>query len=294
MKWARVLEGRPLLFEVPQAGSGAHGMNAFRTRPSARSPSASCRRRNRRAGSEGELAAIEWAGDAHVPPATRPPPALSVPVRTRGSEDLLWLLISLRRPTIFSALAPAWQRRVALGASNIRIWPGTRQRDSRVYSPEERRTVANVIRDMAAEAARHGVTVSLEYHPQTLTDETGSALSLIEAVAHPNVYLYWQPRPGLPLDEALVEIARIGEHISHLHVFAWDGDRNRLPLASAADYWRAVLAAIPSSRWTGRRFAMLEFVAGDDPGAFLADAATLRKILEAEFPPGASAFAGGD
>ncbi|MFQ6240289.1 sugar phosphate isomerase/epimerase family protein [Sinorhizobium meliloti] len=240
------------------------------------------------------LAAIEWAGDAHVPPGDASTARTVGYLCERAGLKTSYGSYIAPPTDDLSALAPALATAVALGASNIRIWPGTRQRDSRVYSPEERRTVANVIRDMAAEAARHGVTVSLEYHPQTLTDETGSALSLIEAVAHPNVYLYWQPRPGLPLDEALVEIARIGEHISHLHVFAWDGDRNRLPLASAADYWRAVLAAIPSSRWTGRRFAMLEFVAGDDPGAFLADAATLRKILEAEFPPGASAIAGGD
>ncbi|MFQ6163630.1 sugar phosphate isomerase/epimerase family protein [Sinorhizobium meliloti] len=241
-----------------------------------------------------KLAAIEWAGDVHVPPGD------AYTARTVGYLcERAGLKTSygsyIAPPTDdLSALAPALATAVALGASNIRIWPGARQRDSRVYSPEERRAVANVIRDMATEAARHGVTVSLEYHPQSLTDETGSALSLIEAVAHPNVYLYWQPRPGLPLDDAVTEIARIGEHISHVHVFAWDGDRNRLPLASAADYWQTALAAMPPSRWTGRRFAMLEFVAGDDPGAFLADAATLRKILEAEFPPGAFAIAGGD
>ncbi|RVO00612.1 sugar phosphate isomerase/epimerase family protein, partial [Sinorhizobium meliloti] len=193
-----------------------------------------------------------------------------------------------------SALAPALATAVALGASNIRIWPGTRQRASRDYSADEWRDAADAIRDMGAEAARHGITVSLEYHPQTLTDETSSALRLIEAVAHPNVYLYWQPRPGLPLVEALTEIASIGAHVSHVHVFAWDRERKRFPLASAEGYWQAALAAMPQSRWTGRRFAMLEFVAGDDPAAFLADAATLRKILKAEFPPGASAIADRD
>ncbi|YCI04693.1 TIM barrel protein [Ensifer sp. D2-11] len=240
------------------------------------------------------LAAIEWAGDAHVPPGE------ASTARTVGhlceSAGLKTSYGSYIAPPTddLSALAPALATAIALGASNIRIWPGTRQRDSRDYSDHERRAAADVIRDMAAEAARHGVTLSLEYHPQTLTDETGSALSLIEAVAHPNVYLYWQPRPGLPLDDAVTEIARIGEHVSHVHVFAWDRDRNRFPLASAADYWRTALAAMPPSRWTGRRFAMLEFVAGDDPAAFLADAATLRKVLQAEFPPGASPIADGD
>jgi sugar phosphate isomerase/epimerase len=240
------------------------------------------------------LAAVEWAGDAHVPPGdTSTARTVRCLCESAGLETSYGSYVAPPSDDL-SAFESALATAVALGASNIRIWPGTRQRDSRDYSAEERRAAADAIRDMGAEAARHGVTVSLEYHPQTLTDETGSALSLIEAVGHPNVYLYWQPRPGLPLDDAVTEIARIGEHISHVHVFAWDGDRNRFPLASAADYWQTALAAMPASRWTGRRFAMLEFVARDDPAAFLADAATLRKILKAEFPPGASAIADGD
>ncbi|RVO98958.1 sugar phosphate isomerase/epimerase family protein [Sinorhizobium meliloti] len=240
------------------------------------------------------LAAIEWAGDAHVPPGD------TSTARTVGhlceSAGLKTSYGSYVAPPTddLSALAPALATAVALGASNIRIWPGTRQRASRGYSADERRDAADAIRDMGAEAARHGITVSLEYHPQTLTDETSSALRLIEAVAHPNVYLYWQPRPGLPLVGALTEIASIGAHVSHVHVFAWDHERKRFPLASAEGYWQTALAAMPQSRWTGRRFAMLEFVAGDDPAAFLADAATLRKILKAEFPPSASAIADGN
>ncbi|NRP72424.1 hypothetical protein ILFOPFJJ_03322 [Ensifer psoraleae] len=226
------------------------------------------------------LAAIEWAGDAHVVPGDEP-----------VARNLARLCESAGLATSYgSYVAPptddlpvfrrALDSAIALGASNIRIWPGTRQRDSKDYSEGERRTAAAAIRDMGAEAARHGVTVSLEYHPQSLTDESDSARRLIDAIAHDNVYLYWQPRPGLPLGEALAEVAQIGEHVSHVHVFAWDADRNRFSLRSASDYWRTVLAEMPASRWTGRRFAMLEFVANDDPAAFLEDAATLRHILE--------------
>ncbi|RVE92043.1 sugar phosphate isomerase/epimerase family protein [Sinorhizobium meliloti] len=239
------------------------------------------------------LAAVEWAGDAHIPPGDTS--TARTVRRLCDSADLKTSYGSYVAPPSddLSAFASALAAAVALGAPNIRIWPGTRQRNSRDYSADERRAAADAIRDMGEEAARHGVTVSLEYHPQTLTDETGSALRLIEAVAHPNVYLYWQPRPGLPLDDAVTEIGRIGEHVSHVHVFAWDRDRNRFPLASAANYWQTALAAMPPSRWTGRRFAMLEFVAGDDPAAFLADATALRQVLALEPPSGASTIAEG-
>lgn len=229
---------------------------------------------------EAGLVAIEWAGDAHVPPGDDPLAREVGRLSERAGLTTSYGSYVAPPTDDLSVFRRALDSAVALGASNIRIWPGTRQRDSKDYSASERRAAAAAIGDMGAEAARHGVTVSLEYHPQSLTDETESALRLIDAVAHDNVYLYWQPRPGLPLAEALAEIARIGRHVSHIHVFAWDGVRNRFPLASAADYWQAVLAAMPASRWSGRRFAMLEFVTNDDPAAFLEDAETLTQILK--------------
>ena len=227
------------------------------------------------------LAAIEWAGDAHIPSGD-----------TMIARDVARLCRKAGFATSYgSYVAPptadlpvflqALETAIALSASNIRIWPGARERASLDYNVDERRGTADTIRDMATEAARFGLTVSLEYHPLSLTDNTDSARRLIDEIAHSNVYLYWQPRPGLPLDDALAEITEIGAHVSHVHVFAWNNARNRFPLKTALKYWRTVLSAMPVSRWTGRRFAMLEFVANDDALAFLDDAATLRQILKA-------------
>lgn len=227
------------------------------------------------------LAAIEWAGDAHVP---------------LGDTMIATHVARLSRKAGFatsygSYVAPptadlavfrrALETAIALDASNIRIWPGTRERASSDYNADERRSTVDAIRDMATEAARSGLTVALEYHPLSLTENTDSARRLIDAIAHSNVYLYWQPRPGLALDDALAEIAEIGAHVSHVHVFAWNSTRNRFSLKTASAYWRTVFSAMPASRWTGRRFAMLEFVVDDDPLALLDDAATLRQILKA-------------
>lgn len=235
-----------------------------------------------RLATEANLAAIEWAGDVHVMPgdgeAARTVGELS---RAAGLATSYGSYVSPPTDDI-DAFAKALETTVALGASNMRIWPGTRQRDSADYSEAERRAAAVLIREMAAEAERADVTVSLEYHPQSLTDTTDSAERLIDTIGHDNVYLYWQPRPGLTIEEALAEIARIGRHVSHVHVFAWDRERNRFPLKTASDYWRAVLAALPTSRWKGQRFAMLEFVRGDDQTAFFEDAATLHRILDAQ------------
>lgn len=229
---------------------------------------------------EAGLKAIEWAGDAHVPPGK-----LELIEEVRRLSERAGLALSYGSYVAppaddMSQFMQALATTTALGATNIRIWPGTRNRDSADYSADEARAVALAIREMAAAAAQQEVTVSLEYHPGSLTDTTGSALRLIETIDHDNVYLYWQPRPGLPLKDALDEIAMVGEHVSHIHVFAWDRDRNRFPLATAEDYWKQVIAELPATRWTGPRYAMLEFVAGDDPDAFRRDAGTLENILK--------------
>ncbi|MER9947157.1 TIM barrel protein [Mesorhizobium sp. M0047] len=228
---------------------------------------------------EAGLAAIEWAGDAHMPPGNLENAAEVGRMSLEAGFAVSYGSYVAPPDDDLKAFEQALETAETLGAANIRIWPGARNRNSSDYTTEEVRSAAYLIRNMGAEAAKRKIAVSLEYHPNSLTDATDAALRLIETVAHDNVYLYWQPRPGLPLNEALFEIVRIGHHVSHIHVFAWDRDGKRFSLSSAEEYWRAVIEGLPVSRWKGRRFAMLEFVAGDDPDAFRTDAATLKAVL---------------
>jgi hypothetical protein len=168
---------------------------------------------------------------------------------------------------------------LALGAANIRIWPGYAGRDSAGYATDERRPVADGIRAMAEAAWRAGISISLGYHPKTLTDDLASAQALLAQVDHPGVFTYWQPRPGLPLAIARSEIAALAADISHLHVFEWDEAGTRYPLARGRDYWREVFAAVQPGRWRGDRYAMLEFVADDNLDQFREDAGELVRLL---------------
>lgn len=224
------------------------------------------------------LDGIEWGGDVHVPAGDL---ARARAVR-KLTEDAGLQIVSygsyVRPPTDGPAeFSAALDTARALGAPNIRVWPGARDKASAAYTAVERAAVTGLVGDFARAAAAHGVTVSLEYHPGTLTDDAASAAALLQAVA--TLYSYWQPRPGLAQDAALAELARLGKHLSHLHVFAWDRHSVRFPMDHAAGFWTAVLAALPPSRWPGDRFALLEFVAGDRPEALLADARALHRLL---------------
>lgn len=226
------------------------------------------------------IKAIEWGADIHAPPGDLDK-ARDVAERTARAG----LIISSYGSYIFAPdFAPEDVTAVldtagALGTGHIRIWPGHRKRSSMDYSLAERRKATQALADVARRAEDYGITIGLEYHPNSLTDTLPSALQLAQDLTAPNLFFYWQPAPGLPLADALTEITALGPRICHLHVFAWLADASRLPLGARADYWRSCVEALPKSNWDKTAYAMLEFVRGDDVGQFAEDAQTLRKVL---------------
>ncbi|WP_216332326.1 sugar phosphate isomerase/epimerase [Rhizobium sp. X9] len=226
------------------------------------------------------IKAIEWGGDIHVPPGDLDN-ARDVAARTAKAG----LTVSSYGSYIFAPdFAPddvtaTLDTAKALGTSHIRIWPGSRKRPSADYSLAERRAATEALATLARRADDHGMTIGLEYHPNSLTDTLPSSLQLLQDLPIPNLFFYWQPAPGLPLDDALAEISALGSRICHLHAFAWLKDASRLPLRERADYWRACIDALPESDWTKARYAMLEFVRGDDVSQFSEDAVTLKDVL---------------
>jgi sugar phosphate isomerase/epimerase len=224
---------------------------------------------------------IEWAGDVHVAPGDYDRARRVRRLTEEAGLSVISYGSYIAPPSDDEeAFRVAVETAQALGAPNIRIWPGSRNRDSITYSAEERDQAARLILRMARHANDASITVSLEYHPNSLTDDLPSARRLMEEIADPNAYLYWQPRPGLPLEEALGEIHAVGNHVSHIHVFAWDREKRRYPLAHQLEYWRTVLTAAPDTRWRGKRYAMLEFVKDDSPEQFRDDASELSHLLE--------------
>jgi sugar phosphate isomerase/epimerase len=226
------------------------------------------------------IKAIEWGADIHVPSGDLEN-ARNVAERTATAG----ITVSSYGSYIFAPgpasedVTAVLETAKALGTGHIRIWPGHRKRPSIDYSPEERRLATDALATIARQADDYGMTIGLEYHPNSLTDTLPSALQLMQDLPMPNLFFYWQPAPGLPLDDALAEISALGTRICHLHVFAWLNDASRLPLGERADYWRACIDALPDSDWTKPAYAMLEFVRGDDAGQFAEDAVALRNVL---------------
>jgi 3-dehydroshikimate dehydratase len=220
---------------------------------------------------------IEWGGDVHVPPgdAVR---AREVGRLTReaGLEVAAYGSYYRLGPDQPGAFEAVMTSAAALGAPTIRVWAGNK--GALETEVDERcEIIADALR-VADIAARHGITVCLEYHAGTLTDERESAVALLGELAHPNIEFLWQPTNGAPVDECCQRLIEMLPRMRNVHVFHWwPTAAERHPLADGEVAWRSYIEIV---RESGRDADMLiEFVRNDDPQQFLADAATLNKWL---------------
>jgi sugar phosphate isomerase/epimerase len=231
-----------------------------------------------RLAAEAGLRAIEWGGDVHVPPGDDAAVRRAViATEVAGLECASYGSYLLAdgdgaKETAVRVLDTA----VALGAPNVRVWTPFG------VEPGSPRTgeVVDALTTIAALAGERDLRIGDEHHAHTLTATVASTLDVLAAVDAANVFSYWQPPYWLPVREPgadAADVARLGDHLSHLHVYEWATAEDRRPLTDGDARWRAVLAALDDRP----RVAFLEFVAADDPRVLLDDARTLHAWLEA-------------
>jgi sugar phosphate isomerase/epimerase len=222
---------------------------------------------------------IEWGGDAHVPPG-EVARAREVGRLTReaGLEVAAYGSYYRLGTNEAGGFEAVMANAVALGAPTIRVWAG--RKGARETEVDERcELIADALR-VADIAARHGITICLEYHGRTLTDERESVRALLGEMAHPNIEFLWQPTNGATIDECANRLIEVLPRLRNIHVFHWwPTAAERHPLAEGEAAWRSYIEIV---RESGRDAdLLLEFVRNDAPEQFLEDAATLQRWLAA-------------
>lgn len=224
------------------------------------------------------LRSIEWGGDVHVPHGDT---ARATEVRRR-TEDAGLVVAAYgsyyrvgmpEQPPLEGVLETA----AALGAPTVRMWAG--KGASADITPTERARIVDEALRIAVAAENHGISVSFEYHANTLTDSNESVERFYRECDHPNIKSYWQPHNGKGPEYCTEGLRTVLPRLSNAHVFHWmTGRKDQMPLSEGIQPWKEYFAVIQSAE--GTHHALLEFVMDDDPIQFLEDAQTLHYLIK--------------
>ena len=231
------------------------------------------------------IKAVEWGGDIHVPHGDlKTAEKTLVLCRDAGIEcpsyGSYYRIGSSEGSGLF--FADVLKTAVALDARTVRVWGG--DRDLTLYSETELQAAVEDARRIADMAAESGLSVSLEYHENSLT-HTPSSLEIFDRLAdHPGIRYYWQPPHTLDDDGCLRSLTDLGSRLTNLHVFQWrltglpepEKRLERLPLSEGAQRWHKFLQNAGGSC---DHYAFLEFVRDDDPSRLKEDWDAFREIL---------------
>ena len=229
-----------------------------------------------------ELDGIEWGGDVHVPHGDTKT-AQQVLALTRAANLQVACYGSYYRAGVSESEGLSWAQVLAtaknLEASLIRVWAGNRGTNESTATQ-----IQNVIDDLARIcelSARENIAVALEFHGGTLTDSGENALQVLAGVQQPNLKCLWQPRVNQTVETRLHDLELVAPYLANSHVFQWNEQRARLPLAEGENEWRKYLQAARKylQDENDERFVLLEFVRDDSREQFLQDAHTLKNLL---------------
>lgn len=231
--------------------------------------------------SKGQLDAIEWGGDIHVPhgnlETARETATMcrdkNIAIASYGSYYKAGL--SEAEGLSFNAVLDS---ALELNAPVIRVWAGNKNMEDAdaVYKKQ----VIDDLKRIGETAKRQNIKISLEFHGNTLTNTNEAALELSKELAGSNVYFYWQPPVGKDENYCADGLSKLLPLVTNVHVFHWlkTGDQlQRLPLSLGEKHWERYFKILASSG--NEHFAMLEFVKNDSTEQFLDDAAALKKFV---------------
>ena len=227
---------------------------------------------------ENNLKTIEWGSTPHIEMGNV---KLARAVRKRmhgagltcesyGSYYGIIYRKGVHKPCIFKK---ACKTAVALGAKTIRIWPGFP--GMQPYSENDMRRAVAHTREICNIAKKYGLTLSMECHIWTITENYNSSLDFIKRVGCDNLKMYWQPNP-FENKEYNVEAAKaLLPYVTNVHVCHWI-KLDKKPLSEGIEDWREYVDILKTD---DDRIFMLEFMHDGEPSSLPATAKTLHELI---------------
>ena len=140
-------------------------------------------------------------------------------------------------------------------------------------------SLVNSARVIAQMAAKVGITVCLECHNRTLTEDYRSALCFLRAVDHPALRMYWQPNEHRDLVYNIEAARALAPYTECIHVFHWDA-QGHYPLSKGIREWEAYLSVFRERLSEKPLPVLLEFMPDNRVESLPDEAATLKRLIE--------------
>lgn len=157
-----------------------------------------------------------------------------------------------------------------LGTDTLRLWCGNK--GSADYTEKERDSVICECKALAKIAEKEGVTLCLECHIKTLTDDVSSTLDIMEKVGSEHFCMYWQPNQFKTFEQNVDCAQKISKFTKRIHVFNWK-EKEKYPLLDAKKIWQDYL------EYFGNMPLLLEFMPDNNPDSLKTEANSLFEII---------------
>ena len=222
------------------------------------------------------ITAIEWASHVHAHEGdTQLCKRIGEMTRNAGLEVSSYG--SYFRLGAGTDIVPFLESASALETDQIRIWGG--KQGSADLSPEQRKALVEESIAISEKAAKYGITLSLECHPDTVTDTLESHLLFLKEVDQSNFCTYWQAVTRDPVEQRTQALKAVyaSEKLTNLHLYWYNEQHERALLQEGQDQltqWLSLFKDDPT-----HRYALIEFVKGNSEENFFQDAKTLASIV---------------
>ncbi len=219
------------------------------------------------------IEAVEWGSDVHAPADSTVRlleiAKLQSEYKIKCSSYGTYFRVGVNKTEdIYSYIKAA----KLLGTRTLRIWSGNR--GSADLDESAKAVLFAECKRLAEIAESESVTLCTEFHGGTYTDTAESTLELLEAVNSESFKTYWQPNQYRTFEENIACAEKVANVTENIHVFNWEGNK-KYPLADAEDVWKQYM-----SLFSGKQYALLEFMPDDRIESLKTEAEALRMILE--------------
>lgn len=234
---------------------------------------------------------IEWGGDVHVPMGkVKAAYALRSKMHARGikcaSYGSYFGLVYHCDEHFPLPFKKVLKTAKALGAKTVRVWLGWPfcgcKKGCEVFLCEKYyRKNVNITRSLCNQAKKFGLTLSIECHYKTLSDNYKDTLRFLDDVGATNLKLNWQPNHARGFEYNLEAVKALRPYISNVHVFNWDekGEKSSLGTERGIYEWTEYLKVLNDEN-SKERICYLEFMPDGEITSLPAEAKALNDIIK--------------